>query len=98
MIEIFKQLKEKITPPNTIIDSSKDDFIPVININAAREIEYTKPTEVELLPLSNPGTPYQGTTTIPYRKSSISRSNIKRKESEKIMEVDETKANWKDQI
>ncbi|KAL4456498.1 hypothetical protein ABPG74_000605 [Tetrahymena malaccensis] len=92
LVEIFKLLKEKITPPKSIIDSSKDTFIPVININAAKEIEVTKPTEVELLPLSNPGTPYQGTTSIPYRKSSISRSNIKRKESEQIKEVDETKA------
>lgn len=82
LVNIFKLIKEKITTPESIVKSSKDDFIPVININAAKEIEVTKPTEVELLPLSNPGTPYQGTTSIPYRKNSISRSNIKRKESE----------------
>lgn len=42
-------------------------------------------------PLSNPGTPYQQTASVPLRKPSISRSNIGRKESEKILEVDEKK-------
>lgn len=42
-------MKDTICPPESIIESSKDDFIPVVNINAQREIEHTKPTEVDLV-------------------------------------------------
>ena len=115
-------MQKTITPPASILESSKDDFIPVVNVNAQIEIEVTKPTEVtdnqvkneinrrkanlrnkitnknklflfsfkiNLIDFinfhfyqshSNPGTPYQGTASVPYRKPSITRSNIKRKE------------------
>lgn len=49
LLNIFLGIKDRITPPASIVESSKDEFIPVININAAKDIEHTHPTEVELL-------------------------------------------------
>lgn len=39
-------MRDSIAAPALIVESSKDDFIPVINLAAPKEIELTKPTEV----------------------------------------------------
>lgn len=48
LLDIFLKMRETITPSSSIIEASKDDFIPVIKTSAPKEIELTKPTEVDV--------------------------------------------------
>lgn len=48
LLNIFLQIRDTIVPTTSILAAAKDDFIPVINTAAPKEIELTKPTEVEL--------------------------------------------------